>query len=169
MTGRSSVGWQTALADLSLILFMITAAAVSRQPPAIIPPQESNGRRSGPEKAAPSPQSEPLAVYVDAPGAPPLTRWLQDQAVDPRQQLTITVRYGAGADSQSQALAAASRLVREAGRAGHSARIVVEPGEGPARVAIAFDAPNPYEAASAAQSKADPFPDKVAQSLLASR
>lgn len=167
MTARSSVGWQTALADLSLILFIITAAAVSRQPPAI-PAQESNGRRSSAEKAAPSPQSEPLAVYVDAPGAPPLSRWLRDQAVDPRQQLTITVRYGADVYSQSEALSAANRLVREAGLAGHSARIIVEPGEGPARVAIAFDAPTPYEAVPA-QSKADPSADRVAQSLLASR
>lgn len=139
MSGRASVGWQTAMADLSLILFMVTAAAVSREPAGA---QSHGGGVKGPPAAlAPSPQGEALAVYLDAPGAPPLADWLAQQSSDPRQQVTITVRYGAAPAGQQRALAAAARLVGEAGKAGRSARVVIEPGAGPARVVIAFDSP----------------------------
>jgi hypothetical protein len=140
VSGRASVGWQTALADLSLILFMVTAAAVSQHPPTAL--AKAGKSKSSPAAApSPSPQSEPLAVYIDAPGAPPLDQWLAQQALDPRQQLTVTAHYGAGSDAQARALAVATRLVREAGKAGHSARIVVEPGAGPTRVVLAYDSP----------------------------
>jgi hypothetical protein len=135
---RASGGWQTALADLSLILFMVTAAAVGQQPPGILPREGKGAAGAAP---APPVQSEPLAVYIDAPGAPSLAEWLDQQALDPRQQLTVTARYGTGPGAQERALASAARLVHEAGRAGRAARIVVEPGQGPARVDIAFDSP----------------------------
>src|SRR3546814_12757082 len=57
-------------------------------------------------------QTEPLAVYVAAPGAPPLAQWLHEQAADPRQQLTITARYGSGGGAQSRALADAGQIGR---------------------------------------------------------
>ncbi|GGB93573.1 hypothetical protein GCM10011494_09980 [Novosphingobium endophyticum] len=148
MSARAG-GWQTALADLSLILFMVTAAAVGQQLPAT---RESREMDPGHAVSAPPLQAEPLAVYVDAPGAPPLADWLDQQAVDPRQQLTVTARYGPAPGAQERALATAVRLVREAGRAGHAARIVIEPGEGPSRVVIAFDSSG-----------------EVAQGLLATR
>lgn len=132
MSMRQSTGWQTALADLSLILFMVTAAAVSKQPPKLTHAPHR------PVAAALSPQGEPLAIYVAAPGAPPLADWIAGQAQDSRQQLTITARYGPGA--QADALVAASRLARDAGAAGIAARIVIEPGAGPPRAALAFDA-----------------------------
>lgn len=135
MRARAGQGWQTSLADLSLILFLITAAAASRQ-------AES---RPGAAMAAPSARAEPLSVYVAAAGAPALAQWLRDQAADPRQQLTITARYGPG--TQAQALAEAARLAAEAGELGLAARIVVEPGEGPARVALAYDAPGAADVA----------------------
>ena len=102
--------------------------------------------------SAPSARSEPLAVYVEAPGVPPLADWLAEQAVDPRQQLTITARYGSAPDAQDHALAAAIRLAEEAGKAGRTARLVVEPGAGPPRVAIAFDSP---EAPAEARTKGE--------------
>lgn len=138
MSGRASVGWQTALADLALILFMITAAAASRQP-ADARAHGAGGGSAGAVAAAPSPQAEPLAVYVDAPGAPPLAEWLSQQPRDPRQQVTITARYGTAEGAQERALATASRLARQAGNAGRSARVVVEAGDGPSHVVIAFD------------------------------
>lgn len=125
----NSFGWQTSLADLSLILFMLAAAALHDRPPAARP-------------APASPRSEPLAVYEATPEAPRLGVWLEQQAPDPRQQLTITARYGAAPGAREQALAQAARLLAEAGQAGRAARIVVEPGAGPARVALAYDTPN---------------------------
>lgn len=145
MSARESTGWQTALADLSLILFMVTAAAVGQQPLHAVA-REGRDKREAAVAAdgspALSPQSEPLAVYVDAPGVPPLAGWLAEQAVDPRQQLTITAHYGSAPGAQEHALAAAIRLADEAGKAGRTARLVVEPGAGPPRVAIAFDSPD---------------------------
>ena len=84
---------------------------------------------------------EPLAVYAATPDAPPLADWLAGQAADPRQQLTITARYGSEPGEQAKALAVATRLLGEAKTQGRSARVVVEPGAGPARVALAYDAP----------------------------
>jgi len=131
--GSGSFGWQTSLADLSLILFMLSAAALHDRP----------ARPAGPAASAPSSvQSQPLAVYAAAPGAPPLGAWLTQQAPDPRQQLTVTVRYGAGPSAREAALREAAHLLAEAGAQGRSARIVVEPGTGPARAALAYDVPD---------------------------
>lgn len=136
MSKSSSFGWQTSLADLSLILFMLSAAALHNRPPASAPaparPQPS---------AQVSAQSEPLAVYDAGPGAPPLGAWLAQQAADPRQQLTVTARYADAPGARERALAEAARLASEAGAASRFVRIVIEPGTGAARVALAYDVP----------------------------
>jgi hypothetical protein len=133
MIARAGSGWQYILADLSLILFMVTAAALASadDPHPVLPPPPA-GRPLSPEGA-------PLALYRAAPGAPPLAEWLREQSADPRQQLTIVAQYGAG--DQAAALGRAEALAREAGAAGARARIVVEPGEGGATAALAFDTP----------------------------
>lgn len=140
MGRRSALGWQTSLADLSLVLFLVVATAASKQ--------GSHGAKAAPSAPAPSAPSlaastlgEPLAVYAATPDAPPLAEWLGGQASDPRQQLTITARYGPEPGEQARAMAEAARLLGEAKAQGRSARVVVEPGAGPARVALAFDTP----------------------------
>lgn len=138
----SSFGWQTSLADLSLILFMLAAAAVHDHPDEKKPPQANAQTVEAKAPLRASPQSEPLAVYDAAPDAPPLGQWLEQQAADPRQQLTITTRYGREPGAREAALKEAARLLAEAGQVGRAARIVVEPGAGPARVALAYDTPN---------------------------
>lgn len=125
MIARTGSGWQYALADLSLILFMVTAAALSQA--------------DAKDAAHPSVRGETLAMWEAAPGAPSLDDWLAMQAPDTRQQLTIIARYAAG--GQGQALARASALAASAGKAGHRARIVIEPGEGGVTAALAYDAP----------------------------
>ena len=144
MSGRVAASWQTSLADLSLILFMVTAAAVS-QSDGHAAPARSTGKTAAIERqklAASSPIAEPLSVYIALPGSPPLAHWLAEQAPDPRQQLTITAQYDAGsAKTRESALSSAIRLAREAGDAGLSARIVIEPGRNPTRAVLAFDAP----------------------------
>lgn len=135
MGRRSAMGWQTSLADLSLVLFLVVATAASKQ--------GSHGAKAAPPvpALAASTLGEPLAVYAATPDAPPLAEWLGGQASDPRQQLTITARYGPEPGEQARAMAEAARLLGEAKAQGRSARVVVEPGAGPARVALAFDAP----------------------------
>ena len=119
-------GWQTVLADLSLILFMICASAVSTAPPQTAPAQ------------APAPPPQPLAIYRADPDAPPLDQWLRDQPADPRQRLTIVVTYAG--EGRATAAAEAEALARAAEAAGFAPRVTVEPGTtGPAIVGLAFE------------------------------
>jgi len=127
MIERIGTGWQTMLADLSLILFVITAAALS---------QAGDGKDVGLEA---SPQAEPMSVYRTGKDAPPLRQWLAAQPGDPRQLVPIVSTYRPG--GQTGALATAERLAQQADEAGWTARIVVEPGEGEASATLAFDQP----------------------------
>lgn len=107
MQVRAGVGWQYALADLALILFLVCAAAL--------------GQSKAAAPAAPPPQlAEPAAVWRA--GAVPLRAWLDSQPRDPRQTLTIRASY-TGLDPAT-AFTRASALAHEGG----AARIVVEPG-----------------------------------------
>ncbi|WP_156842455.1 hypothetical protein [Novosphingobium aquimarinum] len=135
MIARAGTGWQAMLADLSLILFMVTAAVLAKRPaaPPALPPSPTS------DVVQASERSHPLAIWIAGPGAPRLGDWLAAQSADPRQLVTVTAQYAPG--GQAQAIAEASRLVAEAGEAGISARIVIEPGNGPLQAALAYDAP----------------------------
>jgi hypothetical protein len=148
MIVRAGSGWQYILADLSLILFMVTAAALAQAddaPPATLRTDARRGTQPL------SPQAEPMALYRAAPGAPPLQQWLRDQSADERQQLTIVAQYPPGA--QTEALSEAKALAQEAGEAGARARIVVEPGHGGTTAALAFDSPEAAMARSLQETR----------------
>lgn len=128
-------GWQTILADLALILFMVTAAALANAGDAPAP-----APRAAPSPAPPAGDVEPVALWRAGAGAPPIDRWLADAARDPRLGLTITVRYAPG--RRAAALAQAQALAAAAGARADSARIVVEPGDDAGAIAaVAYDAP----------------------------
>lgn len=154
LSGRSGQAWQTSLADLSMILFMVTAAAVHDQPPplALTPQAQAEASRGG----------EPLAIYQPAPGAPPLNVWLEQQAPDPRQRMTIVARYGAAPGARADAMAQAAQLLDEAGKLGRDARVVVEPGPGGTRVMLAFDRPADIASDNAAATGGTPTSAKAA-------
>jgi hypothetical protein len=131
MAKAVGTGWQMVIADLSMILFMLTASAVARQ-------DDSAHAAPAPARAsasAPAPRGEPVAVWIAGEGAPPLGAWLAQQPRDPRQQVTITATYAPGA--MREALAQAQALAAQAGEA----RVVVEPGPPGMRVVIGYDAP----------------------------
>jgi hypothetical protein len=117
--------WQTVMADLALILFMVTAGAMGH-------------REKRPADAHLPPRGEPLAVYRPHDGAPSLRHWLAEQAPDDRQRLTIVSRYTPG-----QAAAAADAALAMAGEANGEnvdPRIVIEPADRSELVALlAFD------------------------------
>jgi hypothetical protein len=118
MIARSGTGWQYALADLSLILFMVTAAGVSEAAPDAAP------------HAAPA-RSEPVAVWQT--GGPPLAEWLAAQPPDPRQQLTIVAPLGAA--NAALALAKASK---------RPARVLLDPAAiGAPFATLAYDSAQP--------------------------
>lgn len=139
-------GWQMILADLALILFIITAAALANAPespqsPFKPAPPPASKPAIEPKKArpiAPSLRGEPVAVWTDTVGAPPLAKWLASEARDARLRATIIVRFIKG--HQAAAFARAEALAKEAGPRGADARMVVEAGAADgAIVSLAYD------------------------------
>ncbi|HEY6816605.1 MAG TPA: hypothetical protein VI168_13780 [Croceibacterium sp.] len=134
MMSRVSFGWQTTMADLALILFMVTAAGIHAQ-------RQQEQEEPAAASAPLAPRGEPVAVYRAQVGAPPLGEWLAEQSPDRRQYLTIVARYRPGG-AETAALAAVG-LAQEAGKAGVSARIVVEPaGAADLLATLAYDRPD---------------------------
>ena len=126
MIARAGSGWQTVLADLSLILFMVTASAVSQA-------------RDDP--AAPAggfAMADPVAVWRPSPAGPTLAQWLSVQQPDPRLRLTLFVHALAGGEGDALRLANATAP---------DARVVIDREPGPPLEAIlAFDqAPPPAQ------------------------
>lgn len=120
------MGWQYALADLSLVLFMITAAGLARHDGARhkavhLPPPGS----MVPMPATMPVTATPLAVWRPGPGAPSLREWLAGQPRDPRQRLTIVSHFHQA--SAGAAMARAEALLKEPGPL-PAPRLVVEPG-----------------------------------------
>jgi len=114
--------WLVPLADLSMILFVVTGAALAQSPqdqPA--PPPEPPAAHNG------FVQTVPVAVYRDAPGAPPLDQWLASNASDRTGLVTIEGRYTLPAEREAVAARVAT-LAAEAGRMGLAPRVVVEQG-----------------------------------------
>lgn len=142
MIARAGSGWQTLLADLSIILFMVTAAALSQSGGGVQAKDRAQAKSAAaPESPKASARSEPLAVYRAGPGAPPLGQWLTAQSPDPRQQLSIVAHYAPG--QQQAALGDAAALLAQAGASGQTARLVVEPGDGGTVATLAYDATAP--------------------------
>ena len=139
--------WQTILADLALILFMMTAAALANAPDGPLAPITPGPGKAAvrpvppapPAPLAPSARGEPVGVWRDGPGGPGLADWLSQQARDPRLRVSILVRHAKG--QERAALTRAEALVAAAGERGAGARIVIEPGaENGASVVLAYDA-----------------------------
>ncbi len=130
-------GWQLILADLALILFLLAVAALSGV---------ASKPLAGELTETPEPATAPSqALYRKGPGMPSLAQWLSTQPRDPRAALTIYATYEAG--TGGQAMAQTQVLSREAIQAGHSPRIIVEPGEvSDVFVSLAFDAADQLQA-----------------------
>jgi len=122
MNTRIGSGWQTLMADLSMVLFMISAAAVGEAP--------ADKPKSPPPLAASLPAlGEPVAVWRGGGDPQALRAWLSSQSADPRQRLTIVA---AQADAPA-ALALAAGV-------GRPARVLIEPqGEGGVFAALTYD------------------------------
>lgn len=134
MIVRAGTGWQTLMADLSIILFMVTAAALSQAGPG----KAQGPKAAGPSAApAPSQRGEPIAVYRTGAGVPPLGEWLDSLPRDERQMLTVVSTYSPG--KQAEALTRAAALARDADQRHVLTRVVVEPGADDATATLAYD------------------------------
>lgn len=116
----SGYGWHFILADLSLILFLLTLrgfASVADQSPGTEQPSEA-----GPEVTiAPS-----QAIFRPVPGGPNIAEWLASQSQDDRATLTIFARYVPG--GETEAWQQASRLAQEAEQRKVATRMILSQG-----------------------------------------
>ncbi len=130
-TGSS---WLVPLADLSMILFIITGVTMSARPPATdAPPAPPPGGIA---------QGVASGVFVDAPGAPPLAEWLAQYRPGSGEQLTVEGRF-IPAD-RARVSARAEELAQAAIAVGFAPRVILQPvpagsGRSQVRALFAYD------------------------------
>lgn len=110
--------WQTVLADLSLILFLVTALALEEE-------QQPHPPVSAATSATPA-SHVALGVWRQVPGGLPLREWLAQQPPDAGQRVALTITYRAGL--LADALAQAQALQADMGAAGANARVLLVQG-----------------------------------------
>lgn len=116
MTGRLAMGWQTTIADLALILFLVVSSAPR------IPPKDA-GRPPAIPSVTPA-----TAVYRPS-AALSVRDWLRGQPRDERLTATVLVEEsGAPSSTRSQAVAKGQEMMDEIARSGFRVRMLVERG-----------------------------------------
>lgn len=137
---RGLNSWQTSLADLSLILFLVIATAHREDAGEV-----QDDARPEKERAIEVALGQPMAVFRPG-GDADLTRWLSMQGLSMQgmsegEVATVIVRHAPGA--AAEAAAEAAKLAGEIEDAGHFARLMVEPSAFPETVVvIAHDRPD---------------------------
>lgn len=122
-----SNGWQLIIADLALILFLLTLSAL----PAA---EATSGKRLADSAATEKDAKGSLkpevaaaqALFRPVPGGPSLAVWLAAQAPDPRTTLTIFASHTAG--GEADAWARAEALAAEARANGARVRTIIMAG-----------------------------------------
>ena len=132
---RQTPSWQLILADLALILFLMTAAALSAY-------RETDTNKTSVN--APAPLDVALgpaqAVYRPGPGLPTFSQWLESQPRDSRASLTIVSEYTGNDDdaawSDARGMAEAAQAI------GVRARVIIREGEkNTVQANLAYDQP----------------------------
>lgn len=124
---RTGHGWQLILADLALILFLLTLSALPAAEAETGHRLADRAAREKEAEGAPLPElAGAQALFRPVPGGPALGEWLAAQAPDPRATLTIVATHPAG--GEAQAWADARALAAEARARGTRVRIVITAG-----------------------------------------
>lgn len=141
--------WPLILADLALILFLITLTGLDAEGRQAADPGVMAAARGGSRQAVASAGPEPTvapaqALYRPLPGGPSLPEWLASQPHDPRATLTIFARYAPG--QETAMWAKASVLAREAAASKLAVRTILTRGEeSDLYASLAYDAVAPSE------------------------
>lgn len=139
--------WHIALADIALILFLLTATALARQEELAT----ETDRPQHPRFAA----AGASAIFDSRSQTADFTAWLDQNHTDSRQQLTLYAEYR-DTDEAAQMLQRAQSMIRTAQQRAIAARLVLENGERPAlRAVLAFDG-DAQMARSLLQGQEDP-------------
>lgn len=129
---RGASGWQLILADLALILFLLTLSAL---------PAAEAGRDLAEENRDRGPSTDiapAQALFRAVPGGARLGEWLNEQGHDPRATLTIFVTHARG--DGSAAWHEAQALAEEARAQGTRVRTIITAGTTPGLYAsLAYD------------------------------
>lgn len=139
--GASTSSWQLILADLALILFLLTLSA--------LPAAEAETGRKLADRAARGEEARAVpataeiaaaqALFRPVSGGPSLTQWLASQPRDPRTTLTVFARHRVG--EETAAWQAARRLAAEAEGRDVPVRIIIGAGQASDLYAsLAYDA-----------------------------
>lgn len=114
---RNINSWQLILADLALILFLVTTAGLV---------DETDDQAAPPAPVADVPAQ---ALYRPRADAPAIKDWVTQQNPDPRMTLTLVATHRAG--HADQAWNEASTLAQQARGAGVAVRVVMREGTAP--------------------------------------
>jgi len=139
---RNSNSWQLILADLALILFLVTAAALSAGGAVeeAIEAIDEPDSTALPGPALPGALAPAQALYRAGPGLPTLGEWLEQQPRDPRASLTIVAQHVTGEDER--AWSDARSMAATASAMGVRARVIIREGEASAiHASLAYDQP----------------------------
>lgn len=116
MIARGAPAWQLVLADLALILFLVTLAALARS------------SASAERPVSPSPQIAPSqALFRPSESGPDLSQWLAEQPRDKRATLTVIARHNGS--NRAEVWERARMLSESAEEADIAARIVITRGD----------------------------------------
>lgn len=111
MIGGANGGWLVPLADLSLILFIVTGGTLTAD-------------LTGADAAVP-PEGVTAAIHIDGPGAPPLADMLAAHIASAGEQLTVLGYYAR--DEREAVRARTEALAGEAIAAGIEPRVILQP------------------------------------------
>jgi len=136
---RGSHGWQLILADLALILFLLTLSALpSSDAEAGRRLATAELRERGTRQQQRAEVAAAQALFRPVPGGPALGEWLSDQQPDPRATLTIFAVHAPG--REAAAWRSAEALAAEARARGARVRTIISAGTADAVYAsLAYD------------------------------
>ncbi len=119
VANRGLATWHLILADLALILFLVTASAL----------ENDSGVKPGGspiDASASAPTLQPSqALYRAGPGLVTLEQWLGQQPRDPRASLTIVAQHAA--DEEDRVWKEARAMAQTAQAQGVKAQVIIRP------------------------------------------
>jgi hypothetical protein len=138
---RGGHGWQLILADLALILFLLTLSTLPATEAETGQRLADSDAREAEARPVPKPEiAAAQALFRPFAQGPGLGEWLAAQSPDPRATLTVFATHPKG--GEAEAWVRAEALAREARRSGVAVRTIITPGNGAEVYAsLAYDTP----------------------------